>query len=156
MKNFVFKLIFALLLVNVFVSAVGLAIVDPSSPLFEDPFQPGDELDEDQSGGGLGEDPTVFYRQIREGAVGPKCFNVSGGPVKQLINCTNEIIKAIQPIAALLFALAITISGAYLIFSPANQRYIETAKTILIWTTIGFVIIFGYDIIKGLIEEIAR
>jgi len=139
----------------IFFPMLSLASIDFSNPFFQNFFQNFDQSQQ-KLNQGLGEDPAFFYNQIREGAVGPKCLGKNGEVIDKIINCISQIIEAIKPLAALLFALAIVISGAYLIFSPANQEYIKTAKTILIWTTVGFVIIFGYDIIKDLVEAVAK
>lgn len=94
-----------------------------------------------------------FYDQIRTGAQ-PTCAQGATG-LTAITNCLTYIINQLKPLAAVLLVIAITISGAYLVFSPLSPSGVETAKTIFIWACIGFVIVFSADLIRGILHELA-
>lgn len=100
--------------------------------------------------------PNVFYDQIRNAAHGPSCLQGSTALAK-IISCMTAIASKLRIVAAVLFSLAIVVAGAYLIFGETlNSGWLKWAKTILIWSTIGFAIIFGYAIVEAVIRSIAK
>jgi hypothetical protein len=103
--------------------------------------------------------PITFYEQINPKVL-PECAKNAQGVmetgVKGLANCIVNVAKKLQPVAAILLVLVVTISGAYLIFSAANEKYVGLAKTALFWGVIGFVIVFSAELIRLLVFEIAR
>ena len=97
-------------------------------------------------------DPRYFYNQIRPTS-SPECAHNARG-LQAILNCMTEFINALRPLAVVLFVLAITISGAYLIFSPVSAKGVDSAKTILIWASVGFVIVFSATILRTIVEQI--
>lgn len=95
----------------------------------------------------------TFYKQIHVGAQ-PICAQGATG-LTAITNCIIYVINKLKPLAAVLLVIAITVSGAYLVFSPLSPGGVETAKTIFISACIGFVIVFSADLIRGIIHELA-
>lgn len=94
----------------------------------------------------------TFYDQIRTGAQ-PICAQGATG-LAAITNCITYVTNQLKPLAAVLLVIAITISGAYLVFSPLSPSGVEMAKTIFIWACIGFVIVFSADLIRGILHEL--
>ncbi len=99
-------------------------------------------------------EPLIFYRQIHNTSTQPICAQRATG-LAAITNCIVYVIKQLKPLAAVLLVIAITISGALLVFSPLKPSEVESAKTIFIWACIGFVIVFSADLIRGVLHELA-
>ena len=96
--------------------------------------------------------PRFFYNQIRPESA-PECASGAKG-LNAILNCIVAFTNALKPLAVVLFVLAITISGAYLIFSPVSAKGVDTAKAILLWSSVGFVIVFSATVLRDIVKQI--
>jgi hypothetical protein len=75
----------------------------------------------------------------------------------RLFACFFEIIGLLTRIALVLLAFAIIASAFYLVTTPLfGFKQISRAYQILIWSTIGFIIVLLADIIRAQIERIVK
>lgn len=99
-----------------------------------------------------------LYNPLKENiATSVKCGTYAENTFQKIWDCTFEAVDMLKDLALILLALAIIISGVYLIGTPMfGSGYVEKAKKVLIWSAIGFVIIFSADLIRQQIEAILR
>ena len=127
MKNYkkniqskIFYILFFTILIFSFINvAFAQPVVDPSGPIKIN--LPQQEPANTKAGDDLS--PTTFYEQVNPRLL-PTCAVDSKGKTQTgfngVLTCMVNITKRLQPIAAVLLVLVITISGAYLIFSPLD------------------------------------
>jgi hypothetical protein len=103
------------------------------------------------------EEVVKFYRPLKEKiASALQCGKEASG-LEKLWRCLFEAINVLKTLALIIFGGGILISGLYLIGTPIfGTKYVETARKILIWTSIGFVIIFSADLIRKQVEKIIK
>jgi len=94
-----------------------------------------------------------FYDQIRP-AANARCF-VGNTALEKITNCIDQVAKALQFLAIIIFILSLTVIAGFLVFSPVKKEYLDTAKKTLIWTIIGFIILFIIRDIMLLIRNLA-
>jgi len=96
-----------------------------------------------------------FYKQISSAAI-PKCAKGKDTALGKITACVKEITNALKYFSAILFTLMIVVIAGFFIFSPTKKDLIEKGKKALIYTLIGFIIIFVADEILKLIESLAK
>ena len=75
----------------------------------------------------------------------------------KLFSCLFEAIGLLKNVAVILLVMAIIASAVYLITTPLfGLKQIPKAYKILIWSTIGLIIILLADLIKSQIEKIVK
>lgn len=88
---------------------------------------------------------------------GLRCGRGAPTALKRFFNCLFEAIGVLKNFAVILLAGAIIASAAYLISTPLfGLKNIQKAYYILIWSTIGLIIILLADIIKSQIEKLTQ
>lgn len=109
------------------------------------------------------EEAGVYYNPLRDALTSYLRCGQNAKPIfnsqalGRLFACLFEAINLLKNIALILLGFAILVSGGYLISAPVfGFEKIGTAKTILIWSTIGFIIILVADIIRSQIEILTR
>jgi hypothetical protein len=103
----------------------------------------------------------TFYKPLRDALQSSlKCGERAGEfmgskALGQIVKCIEEIAKALIRVALILLAFAIIASAGYIIFAPLfGFKYISSAYKILIWSTIGFIIILLAEVIRAQIEKL--
>jgi hypothetical protein len=76
--------------------------------------------------------------------------------LEKITNCIIAVTKALQYLAVILFVIALTYSAGLLVFSPFKKDAIETSKKIIIWSIIGFIILFTAEQIMKAIQWLGR
>jgi hypothetical protein len=76
--------------------------------------------------------------------------------LEKITNCIIAVTKALQYLAVILFVIALTYSAGLLVFSPFKKDAIETSKKIIIWSIIGFIILFTAEQIMKAIQWLVR
>jgi len=106
-------------------------------------------------------EPGSFYNLLRNALQSSLKCGQNATPVLgsealgQFVKCIEEISKALIRVALILLAFAIIASAGYIIFAPLfGFKYISSAKNILIWSTIGFIIILLAEVIRAQIEKL--
>lgn len=75
----------------------------------------------------------------------------------QIVHCFFDILNILKNFAMILLGASFVVAGGYYILSPIfGEEKIRLAKTIMIWSIIGLVIILAADIIKSQIERLTR
>jgi hypothetical protein len=105
--------------------------------------------------------PETFYKLLREPLESSlKCGQgaeefMGSKALGQIVKCIEEIAKALTRVALIVLAFAIIASAGYVIFAPLfGFKYISSAYKILIWSTIGFIIILLAEVIRAQIEKL--
>jgi hypothetical protein len=96
-----------------------------------------------------------FYKQIAPSAI-PKCAEGKDTALGKITACVEKVTNALKYFSAILFTLMIVVIAGFFIFSPTKKDLIEKGKKALIYTLIGFIIIFVADEILKLIENLAK
>jgi len=101
-------------------------------------------------------EPKTIYGPLRNALMDSlKCGQEASSSLDKLFKCLFEVIELLKNIAVIFLGLAILVSAGYLIASPIfGFEKINTAKTILIWSTIGFIVVLVADVIKDQIQKI--
>jgi len=105
--------------------------------------------------------PETFYNLLR----GPlesslKCGQeakefMGSKALGQIVQCIEEIAKALARVALIVLAFAIIASVIYIFSAPfLGLKQISSAYKILIWSTIGFIIILLAEVIRAQIEKL--
>jgi len=76
--------------------------------------------------------------------------------LEKVTNCIIAVTKALQYLAVFLFVLALTYSAGLLVFSPFKKDAIENAKKIIIWSIVGFIILFTAEQIMKAIQWLGK
>jgi len=76
--------------------------------------------------------------------------------LEKITNCIIAVTKALQYLAVILFVIALTYSAGLLVFSPFKKDAIEISKKIIIWSIIGFIILFTAEQIMKAIQWLGR
>jgi hypothetical protein len=76
--------------------------------------------------------------------------------LEKITNCIIAVTKALQYLAVILFVIALTYSAGLLVFSPFKKDAIETSKKIIIWSIVGFIILFTAEQIMKAIQWLGR
>jgi hypothetical protein len=76
--------------------------------------------------------------------------------LEKITNCIIAVTKALQYLAVILFVIALTYSAGLLVFSPFKKDAIENSKKIIIWSIIGFIILFTAEQIMKAIQWLGR
>ena len=98
-----------------------------------------------------------FYRPLKEKIASALQCGKDASGLEKLWRCLFEAIDVLKALALIIFGGGILVSGLYLIGTPIfGTKYVETARKILIWTSIGFVIIFSADLIRKQVEKIIK
>jgi len=98
-------------------------------------------------------DWAYFYRQIRP-AADAKCF-VGDTALEKITNCIDQVARVLQFLAIIIFVISLTVIAGLFVFSPVKKEYLDIAKKTLIWTIIGFIILFIIRDIMILIQQLA-
>jgi hypothetical protein len=81
-----------------------------------------------------------FYQYFRP-AADVSCLEGSSA-LERINNCLIKVLSALQYLAIILFVISLTLIAGFLVFSPVNKSYLETARKTFFWTILGFIIIF--------------
>jgi len=105
--------------------------------------------------------PYTFYDPLRNAVTSSLNCGQGATPILgsnalgQLLQCLVDITGLLKNIAVILLVFAIIASAFYLIFTPLfGLKQISRAYKILIWSTIGLVIILLAEVIKAQIEKL--
>jgi hypothetical protein len=108
-------------------------------------------------------EPGTFYNPLKEALMSSLKCGIGAQPLfgspslGRLFACLFEIIGLLTKVALILLVIAIIASAFYLIRAPLfGFKQISRAKDILIWSTIGFIIILLADIIRAQIERLVK
>jgi hypothetical protein len=98
-----------------------------------------------------------FYKPLKEKIASALQCGKDASGLEKLWRCLFEAVDVLKTLALIIFGGGILVSGLYLIGTPIfGTKYVETARKILIWTSIGFVIIFSADLIRKQVEKIIK
>ena len=95
-----------------------------------------------------------FYAQFRPFA-DVACLE-GNTALEKITNCVIKITKALQYLAVILFVFALTYTAGLLVFSPFKKDAIEISKKIIIWSIIGFIILFTAEQIMKAIQWLGK
>ncbi|MGC8981350.1 MAG: pilin [Minisyncoccia bacterium] len=96
-----------------------------------------------------------FYKQIAPSAI-PKCAEGKDTALGKITACVEKVTNALKYFSAIIFVLMIVVVAGFFIFSPMKKELIEKGKKALLYTFLGFIIIFVADEILKLIEELTK
>jgi hypothetical protein len=106
-------------------------------------------------------EPGSFYNLLRDALQSSLKCGQNATPVLgsealgQFVKCIEEIAKALIRVALILLAFAIIASVIYIFSAPfLGLKQISSAYKILIWSTIGFIIILLAEVIRAQIEKL--
>ena len=110
-----------------------------------------------------GLEPGVYYNPLKQALMSSLRCGGNAQPlfgsqsIGRLFGCIFEVISLLTRVALVLFVLAIIISALYIITTPLfGLKNIERAYKILIWSTVGFIVILLAEVIRAQIERIIR
>ncbi|MCS7200919.1 MAG: hypothetical protein NZ822_02110 [Patescibacteria group bacterium] len=103
-------------------------------------------------------DPKVYYNPLKDLITsGLQCGQGATSSVDKLISCAGEAINALSGLAVIFLGIAIFASAVYLISTPLfGLGNISKAWQILIWSSIGLVIVLLANVIADQIQRIIR